>query len=69
MNIYVQVKMSPEVLALMISKWNLTPVNKNDGIVPLFWRRIPSKLSSASQGSAIQFYRTAEWGKGDLYRL
>jgi hypothetical protein len=59
--------MSPEVLSLMISKWKLTPVNRNDGIVPLFWRDLPNKLSSASQGSAIQFYRTAEWTKGDLY--
>jgi hypothetical protein len=66
---YWRLNASTKLRAFMVARWKLIPVNSNDGILRLFWRDIPTNLSSSLQGGTVEYFRTAEWEGGDLFIL
>jgi hypothetical protein len=63
---------TPEILKLMIVRWKMSIVDRNNGFVRLALQYMPTSLSSLIQGKDIDYYVSAEClpggeGSGDLY--
>jgi hypothetical protein len=69
---YWKCEATPELLNLMITRWKLSPVNRDYDVINTTLQRMPPALSSLGRGKDTDYYVSAEYlpggfPKGHLY--